>query len=448
MCTEWYDERITKKNNEKIDDHRNPYEHDLCRVIHSFAFRRLQGKLQIVNSGQSDFHRNRLTHSLEVGSIAKHIFNSINYRHTEDPESSEIRQFLAKQKELDIDSILQVIGLAHDIGHPPFGHGGEIALNYMLIKNGQLGFEGNAQTFRLLTNNMYEKFNLTKRVLIGLIKYPVTYSNACKKIQPEINELKNRAIKHEEWKPPKCYYDDDHKLINDELLSCLKKQEKKKFYSLDKNRTDHKHAKTEMKSFDCSIMNLADDISYSIHDLEDAIFLKKITCEQVSDLNEILNYAFDDDLASLLLDDLLSNDNVKRKKAIGDLVHHAIINIEIKIIPGFDEPLFKYNAVLKSNCNKLIEGLKKLVRKHLIFGSDVQSIVHGGMIKNMQVFEALQSNPTILLPDFWRKRHAEANKNERDRILCDYISGMTDVYLTKLHERIYGSSIQNMFDWF
>ncbi|RYB33883.1 dNTP triphosphohydrolase, partial [Legionella pneumophila] len=159
---------------EKNLDHRTPFEKDKCKVVHSYSFRRLQGKIQIVSGKDSDFHRNRLTHSIEVASIAKSIFNNLLYRLQQDKKKNleDKLIFLNSQKNEDIDTLLDTIGLLHDIGHPPYGHGGEQALNYKMRNYG--GFEGNAQTLRLI--NKVDSLNLTYRTLLGVLKYPATYS--------------------------------------------------------------------------------------------------------------------------------------------------------------------------------------------------------------------------------------------------------------------------------
>src|SRR5690606_12675716 len=118
-------------------DYRSPYRRDYARLLHSPAFRRLQGKTQLYPGVESDFFRNRLTHSLEVAQIAKTIALKLNF------------EKLDKQKlSIDLD-VCEFAGLAHDLGHPPFGHQGEEALDECMRNYG--GFEGNAQTLRILT---------------------------------------------------------------------------------------------------------------------------------------------------------------------------------------------------------------------------------------------------------------------------------------------------------
>jgi dGTPase len=102
-----------------LTDARTEYEVDFARVVHSGSFRRLQGKTQILNLGDSDFYRTRLTHSLEVAQIASGIVRTLRRHAPHHPAHS----FLPSE------SLIQAICLTHDLGHPPFGHGGEVALN-------------------------------------------------------------------------------------------------------------------------------------------------------------------------------------------------------------------------------------------------------------------------------------------------------------------------------
>ncbi|MEQ9639049.1 MAG: dNTP triphosphohydrolase [Alphaproteobacteria bacterium] len=118
------------------EKYRSAFRRDYARLIHCPAFRRLQGKLQIFPGIESDFFRNRLTHSLEVAQIAKSIALRLNDQYS-----------IFKNNEIDTD-LVELAGLAHDLGHPPFGHSGEIGLDSCMSTSG--GFEGNAQTFRIL----------------------------------------------------------------------------------------------------------------------------------------------------------------------------------------------------------------------------------------------------------------------------------------------------------
>ena len=153
-------------NTRRPDEIRSEYERDLSRLIHSSAFRRLQSKTQVLGLGESDFYRTRLTHSMEVAQIGSGILSQLNIRYPVGVATEA--EFLPHP------SLMQAICLAHDIGHPPFGHGGEVALNYCMRAYG--GFEGNGQTLRILTQlDKYTESNgldPTRRLILGVLKYP------------------------------------------------------------------------------------------------------------------------------------------------------------------------------------------------------------------------------------------------------------------------------------
>ena len=159
--TIWEDRRSDWK--QQPEDQRTPFDVDYARIVHSGSFRRLQGKTQVLNLGDSDFYRTRLTHSLEVAQIANSITRQL----------SAITQYPV-QSHLPSTSLIQAIGFAHDLGHPPFGHGGEVALNYCMREHG--GFEGNGHTLRILSR--LESFSelhgvdATRRTLLVCVEIP------------------------------------------------------------------------------------------------------------------------------------------------------------------------------------------------------------------------------------------------------------------------------------
>lgn len=125
-------ERLTPKQ----APYRSDFRRDYARILHCPSFRRLQGKTQLFPGIESDFFRNRLTHSLEVAQVAKAIALRLNLEHD-----------YFKDNPIDVD-LIETAALSHDIGHPPFGHTGEKALDDCM--KGKGGFEGNAQTLRIL----------------------------------------------------------------------------------------------------------------------------------------------------------------------------------------------------------------------------------------------------------------------------------------------------------
>ncbi|WP_279146569.1 dGTP triphosphohydrolase [Photobacterium carnosum] len=178
---------------------RDEYVRDRARIIHSAFFRRLQGKTQVLGLGESDFYRTRLTHSLEVGQIGTGIAEFLREKYPADVDA-DIAGLIPEQ------NLIDAIGLAHDIGHPPFGHGGEVALNYSMRDHA--GFEGKAQTLRICTKlgeySDNEGLNLTRRTLLGLIKYPAYYNDV---VTDDLYQKGGNGINLDSFHPPKCIYD-------------------------------------------------------------------------------------------------------------------------------------------------------------------------------------------------------------------------------------------------
>lgn len=176
----WKDRRSGNKLKRPDSGWRDQYGRDRARVIHSAGFRRLQAKTQVLGIGEGDFHRTRLTHSMEAAQIGRGIVRALEENWIERRRAARYREW---EEWLPSLNSIETIALAHDIGHPPFGHGGEIALNYAMRRNG--GFEGNGQTLRLLSKLEAHTYgfglDLTRRSLLGILKYPVAYERAVRR---------------------------------------------------------------------------------------------------------------------------------------------------------------------------------------------------------------------------------------------------------------------------
>ncbi|HBD9326623.1 TPA: dGTPase, partial [Legionella pneumophila] len=337
----WTHRRSGQTNQRGSQDHRDPYERDRTRVIHCPAFRRLQRKTQILGTDEGDFHRTRLTHSLEVDSIGRSIVRNLM--------TNQEHQLLLSSL-LPNDDLISVICLLHDIGHPPFGHGGEVALNYMMRHYG--GFEGNGQTLRLLTKveNSYGGFglDLTRRALLGILKYPVKRANVVAPQQPPIHESIHKTIKINDWLPPKAYFDCEQPEV-DWLLSPLSDNDRELFQSLSVKPNGTQAGKAAYHNFDCSIMDTADDIAYGVHDLEDAIHLRLINRSHL-DTPEFRQLISETTLSlhrERLLNSLFSPEICLRKQAIGEMVNYFITSTQIIVTnEEFENSLLKHNIAL------------------------------------------------------------------------------------------------------
>ena len=212
------------------EENRNPYQRDYARILYSSSFRRLQGKMQILGVDNTSYYRNRLTHSLEVAQIATGILLNIK------------KQIGKENIPIDDYFVLEAAALAHDIGHPAFGHSGERVLN-KLGNNYGLRFEGNAHNFRVL-RKLEKKFpdktglNLTYRTLLAINKY----------------------------------------------LSCEDDNNDKFLFKEDYTLLDGFRQANDLlgrRTIDVQIIELADDIAYAVHDLQDGISTRKFNIDEL-----------------------------------------------------------------------------------------------------------------------------------------------------------------------
>ena len=409
-----------------------PYQRDLGRIVHSASFRRLQTKTQVMGTGEGDFHRTRLTHSLEVGQIGRGIVWNLAARGV-----SEYERLLPSSE------LIEAICYAHDLGHPPYGHGGERALHLKMKPFG--GFEGNAQTIRILTRleKYYrgEGIRPTRRLLLGVLKYPASFS-----------EYGERA--HSD-KAPKCFYDDDKELIA-RALSIFPVDDVSEFRRLGED------GKPKHKTFDCSIMELADDIAYGVHDLEDGIgrgILKRQEVEesirkgfQSADVTKVRDISVDD-----LIEKLFSPDTCERKHAISLLVGYFILAVRVEKKGGFASPLIDYQAVVDTPTRALLDHFsKEITFKGIVRRREVQTLEYKGQKIISDLFDAFSERPValvgettldpfgfgaapILMKAETRGMTKLADNEQRvvARAICDYIAGMTNPFAEKYHRRLF-----------
>ncbi len=436
MNENWLSRKLTKTGSRQ-QDHRSPFQRDRARILHSAAFRRLQAKTQVMGLGISDFYRTRLTHSLEVSQIGSGICAQLQQKYP------LLCQNLLPQG----DALIEALCLAHDIGHPPFGHGGEIALNYMMHNFG--GFEGNAQTFRIVTRlekySEHHGMNLSRRTLLGLLKYPQTLEKLNN--QHGSTPINHRQLKADDWHPPKGIYLDDIEMFN-WVLDPLSFDDKQQFVQIKQQQT--RHHKTRFKSFDCSIMELADDIAYGIHDMEDAIVTKVV--DKQSFLSAVVEplVRCDSDWAKQniekIAEKLFSNEHHQQKDAIGSLVNFLVTHIELidlneQLGCHFVEPLLRYNAKLPEPVQHVLNTFKSYVFSYVIKQTPIQRVEYKGQQMVMALFEVFTSDPERLLPQSTRNRWRRANEQGANphRVIADYISGMTDEFAAKTYRDLFPS---------
>jgi len=446
MTINWEERRDHQEK--RPEDVRSEYDRDEARLIHSAAFRRLQSKTQVLGLGESDFYRTRLTHSMEVAQIGRGIVQYLAKKYEQELKAFDVG--------LPNTSLITTICLAHDIGHPPFGHGGEVALNYCMREHG--GFEGNGQTLRILgkLDKYTDLFGLnpTRRVLLGVLKYPQTYSELVNLESYAETDSKNKPywlFKAKSQKPPKCYHDCDRDIV-DFIFKGMKDEDKIKFIGYKSNVG--KHSETKYKSFDCTIMNLADNISYSLHDLEDALSLGMVTQNDwLAHFNGNKNLFNSLNIPPLTFENitasLFSTESFKRKEAIGCLVNLMITNtIIIENGSNCENPILKFEVKLKDNIEKLRKHIFNLVVEKVIENESVQILEFKGQKLVIELFQILATDPERFLPKTTLKRWEAQRGNESDqlRVICDFIAGMTDDYATKFYDKLMTPNKGSIFD--
>lgn len=427
MSMHWQARR-SGPSTQRPGDRRTPWQRDRARVLHSAAFRRLQSKTQIMNVGENDFYRTRLTHSLEAAQIGTSLINQLDHVGT------------ASERELLPDlNLMETLCLAHDIGHPPFGHGGETALNYKMLASG--GFEGNGQTFRIVGKleayHAEHGMDLTRRALLGLLKYPVLMPDL-----PAPETLDNPGSLAQ-WRPSKALFACDADLL-EWVLEPLSQTDRERFQAVE-TLTESPWQRSLHKSFDASLMELADDIAYGVHDLEDAVVTGTLSEAQWhAHLDHVVN-TLSGELGKLMQKlgvQLFSQQHNVRKDAIGALVNIFVTAVQIEeVLPETEEKLIRFNAVLPEAERFLLDSLKAVVFKHVIHQPSIQQLRYRSQTMLLNLFGAFHNEPLRLLPhntrERWQLAFDKGGQRSADRILCDYIAGMTDDYAERMYRNLF-----------
>jgi dGTPase len=400
----------------RVDDDRDEYQRDRARIVHSAAFRRLQAKTQVMGVGEGDFHRTRLTHSLEAGQIGEGILARLNERHKDDA----IRVWLPSRE------LVQAACFAHDIGHPPFGHGGEKALHARMVGSG--GFEGNGQTLRIVARLEKSRrgfgINPTRRTVLALLKYPMPYSKFC------ATERRDH--------PPKCYFDAETDIVQ-WAIEPFNAADQARFMNGDID--DEK--KPKHRTLDCSLMECADDIAYAVHDLEDIVARRLV---KETDIEVQIKAAFAgarDGIgpAGLKLENVLDglftagdDRSYRRKQTIGDLVNLFISTAAIVKDPSFEHPLLNNRVGFPKDVEVLLKSLKKATFRLVIRQAEVQQLERRGKWIIEQLFDAFMAQPELIPEDAWNS--LEPGDTDIRRV-CDYVAGMTDSFAERIYRRMF-----------
>lgn len=442
----------------RAGEHRDPFERDRARIIHSFSFRRLQSKTQIFALNESEFLRTRLTHSLEVSNIGRGIAAVVNRLIWPSYPLGAVHTGYEELGGPVDTSLIEAACLAHDLGHPPFGHRGEEALNHCVWTRWpgrDNGFEGNGQTLRLLTSETLEAhgdrhgLNLTRATLQAVLKYPRTYGDL---VNPEKYPSTDACPPFKPWAPPKCIHNEEAPLL-DWLLAPFSAADRARFLRIEHRAG--KHARTMHKTLEASIVELADDIAYGTHDVEDAFFSKLISPDTI--IGYIDRDRFDD---PVLFDHYTTlvmrmargaggggRDAVHEKKgAASALISMLIAAVELLPVAGFAHPRLRWNVVLPRDHRMVLDALKNAVYDHVINGPAVQSLEYRGGLIIQRMFDALEQSPELLGGKHGHLLREADDTPTRLRVLADYVAGMTDSYAERMYNRLFQPGSGSLFD--
>jgi len=350
---------ITEENSrgryfqEKPHPYRTAFERDRDRIIHCQAFRRLEGKTQVFTPGLDDNYRNRLTHTLEVAQIARTIAKALGLN----------------------TNLTEAISLAHDLGHPPFGHMGEEILNNLMAEYG--GFEHNRQTLRIvdLLEHPYPDFrglNLMYETRLGLAKHRSPYDRPGRQSFQQSN--------------------------------C---------------------------SLEGQVADIADRIAYNCHDLEDGMRSGLLKTEQLNNIHLLRR------VQQMIKADIIKDPSIVRTrtaKAIIDELVSDCIDTSKKIIADSNikttDDVYNHTSSLVAlsddSQTELLE-LEKALSKNLYEHKSIMQTRAKVRLWLKQLFERFCRNPK-LMPAHFQELYAQQSLQ---RTVCDYIAGMTDRYCLK-----------------
>ena len=358
--------RIFKEN---FSQTRSEYQRDRDRILHSAAFRRLKHKTQVFVSHEGDHYRTRLTHSLEVSQIARSICRIFNLN----------------------EDLAETLSIAHDIGHPPFGHAGEDSLKKIMFEYG--GFDHNDQAIRIvhLLEKKYFDFdglNLTWETLEGLVKHNGPMEQ---KIPPTISKL-NRE------------------------------------FDLELN---------EYSSLEAQIASISDDIAYNNHDIDDGLRAGFFTYSELKDL-PLIGEIIDNLPKNFEKRDIQRINNEITRRSTNLMISDIIVNIEkninlekitsLKQIRRLNKPVvnFSYEMQLK------VESVRKFLSARMYSHDSINDMSKNADDIITFLYGFLINAEDSVIKDLKIDLKIDDSKN---RIICDFIAGMTDNYARKIYEK-------------
>lgn len=410
-------------------DYRTPFQIDRDRILHTPTFRRLQNKTQVFWSGEYDFYRTRLTHSLEVAQIGRSICHWL---------AADASGALTPEFFIDSD-LVEAICLSHDLGHPPFGHAGEHTLNHLMANYG--GFEGNAQSLRLLTERIFSStrsgMDPTRAFLDGILKY--------KTLHQELITLHGKAPKNH------FIYDDQESHLD---------------WVLDGSDFPAEFPpgsrRDSVKSIECQIMDWADDTAYSLNDLSDSAragFLRIESIEAWAEKNEH-PCGEQTPLGSLIrairrahVDPFIGSSIGKYIRAtrlvavaetnfLSNATNRYRFRLEVNPEIRAESELFKklaFDVVFLSPQLKQLEYKGNFMLRALWHTLEKRYITTGTI--DGQDFQLL---PSQIAGEI--KNTEPSDLSSRARLVCDFLAGMTDGYATRTYKRLFSPDFGSIGD--
>jgi dGTPase len=381
---------------------RTEFARDRARIIHSFALRRLAAKTQVAVPWATDFPRTRLSHSLECAQVGRELGAALGA----DPD------------------LMEGACLAHDIGHPPFGHNGEEALNQIASSCG--GFEGNAQSIRLLIR-LEAKTVLPDGKSIGLNLTRASLDAATKYPWSRVENARKFGV-----------YEDDLEIFN--------------WY-----RSGVESGKTSMEA---QIMDWSDDVAYSVHDLEDSLVSGQIKLDQLSsDLPKLFKVAREMYLADITESEMQSALSALQKLSCWpryyDGTHRSLARLKdlaSQLIGRFaqaaevatqekygDGDLTRYNTNLVVPRAQRVEvALLKSMAGHYVINASDSQVRYGEQQRLLtELVEAILESAPKTLESFFLQDWQNAQTDQaRLRVVIDQVASLTDPGAVALHKRL------------
>ncbi len=400
-------------------DYRTAFQVDRDRLIHSHAFRKLQSKTQVFLSGEYDFYRTRLTHSMEVAQIGRSICQYLKSRGGP----------LAEDFFIDGD-LVEAVCLAHDLGHPPFGHSGERTLQELMKAHG--GFEGNAQTLHLLTETIYQNetqvrgMQPTRALLDGVLKYKKLYREYA--AVPEKHFLYDPQVRYR-----------DFVFDGAEIPAAL--HEGKAF--------------NKFKAVECQIMDWADDAAYSLNDIVDGVKAGFLTIDRIEAWAAAEGIDAEQEQHLQTLVGAIRLDRLESVFAgkIGAFITSCRLR-ERENFMSAKTNRYRFELVVAPEAEREAKFFKRMANDIIFESPQLQQIEYKARRVLLSLWQAAWENYVekgervigILPPRVGKLIEAEATKEGKARRICDWLAGLTDGTIVRTYRRLFDPEFGSIRD--